>query len=189
MRIRITASLLLVLGAVLALKATTLQRYDLQELSERAEQVFVGTCVATGTELIEGRIYTRVEFEVQDMVKGRHEERVIVHFLGGEHEGTRLQLAGMPTFVDGEDVVLFLTEKDALDHPWPVGLAQGKFRVEYSGAAKKATVSRNLAGARYYPAAAAAKSAVAAPLNGLPLEEFLGRVRGYIEEGEHRDSR
>ena len=190
MRIRMAASLLLILGVVLASEATTLQRYDLRELSVRARQIFVGTCVATGTELIEGRIFTRIEFEVQDMVKGREEERVVVHFLGGEHQGTRLHLAGMPTFVDGEDVVLFLTGKDALDHPWPVGLAQGKFRVEYGGAARKATVSRNLAGARYYPAAAdaAAKSAVAAPLDGMPLEEFLARVRSYSGEGEQRDS-
>lgn len=190
MRIRMAASLLLVLGMVWASTATTLQRYDLRELSVRARQIFLATCVGTGSEELEGRIFTRVEFEIQEMVKGRDEERVVVYFLGGEYRGTRLHLAGMPTFVEGEDVVLFLTGKDALNNPWPVGLAQGKFRVDYRGAARKATVSRDLAGASCYPAAAAtaAKSATAAPLDGMPLEEFLARVRSYSGEGGQRDS-
>ena len=64
MGIRMAASLLLVLGMVLACAATTLQRYDLRELSVRARQIFVATRVATGTERIEGRIFTRVEFEI-----------------------------------------------------------------------------------------------------------------------------
>ncbi len=44
--------------------------------------------------------------------------------------GTGLLLPGMPSLVPGEDVILFLTEASDSGLRMPVGLAQGKLRVE-----------------------------------------------------------
>ena len=82
-------------------------------------------------------------------------------------------------------MVLFITARDALSRAWPVGLTQGKFRVEYRGAAKKAHISRNLGNVSLYPAAA--KSVGSVTLDGMPLEDFLTRVRSFIQEEKTHD--
>lgn len=158
-----------------ALQATTLVRYDLEGLTRRADRVFVGTCKESHTELIGGQPYTRLKFEVGEVVKGQAVTSVEVCLPGGEYGGQRLYLAGMPQFAPGEEVVLFLTEPDRLGHPWPVGLGQGKFRVQRNAAAK-ARVFQDTGEARLY-------GAQGAGLNGMELDEFLSRVRQLVKEG------
>ena len=63
--------------------STTLQRFDLQALTENAERVFHGRCVGTGAEVIDGLPYTAYRFKVDEMVKGEEGEEIIVRLLGG----------------------------------------------------------------------------------------------------------
>ncbi|MBI2502407.1 MAG: hypothetical protein HYW07_04135 [Candidatus Latescibacteria bacterium] len=167
--------LLLLLSLCGALQATTLVRYDLEGLTHTAVCVLVGTCKETQTELIAGQPYTRLVFEVGEVVKGQAGSRLEVCLPGGEYQGKRLHLAGMPQFAPGEEVVLFLTEPDRLGHPWPVGLGQGKFQVQRDAAAKR-RVFQDATEARLY-------GVQGASLNGMELEEFLSRVRRIAGEG------
>lgn len=157
-----------------ALQATTLVRYDLEGLTRAAKSVFVGTCRESHTELIGGQPYTRLTFEVGEVVKGQTAATLEVCLPGGEYQGRRLELAGMPQFAPGEEVVLFLTEPDPQGHPWPVGLGQGKFRVQRDAAAK-ARVYQNAGEARLY-------GTPGASLDGMELQEFLSRVREVAKE-------
>jgi len=158
------------------LGATTLVRYDLAGLTRNAACVFVGTCKEVSGELIDGRPYTRFRFAVDQVVKGQAPAELEVRLPGGEQQGVRVHLAGMPQFAPGEEVVLFLTEADPQGHAWPVGLGQGKFRVARDAAAKP-RVFQQPGGAALYGAAGAEI------LNGMPLEEFLARVRKLAGEG------
>lgn len=167
--------LLFLLSLCGALQATTLVRYDLEGLTRTADRVLVGTCRASQTELIAGQPYTRLTFEVGEVVKGEVGTRLEVCLPGGEYGGQRLHLAGMPEFAPGEEVVLFLTGPDRLGYPWPVGLGQGKFRVQRDAAAK-ARVFQDTGAARLYGARGAS-------LDGMELEEFLSRVRRLAKEG------
>lgn len=167
--------LLLLLSLCGVLQATTLVRFDLEGLTRTADRVLVGTCKESHIELIGGQPYTRLTFEVGEVVKGQAGTSLEVCLPGGEYRGQRLHLAGMPQFAPGEEVVLFLTEPDRLGHPWPVGLGQGKFRVQRDAAAK-ARVFQDAGEARLY-------GAQGASLNGMDLEEFLSRVRGLVKEG------
>jgi len=174
----------------LPLQGTTLLRYDLEGLTARAERVFVGTCQRASTELVNGRIYTRFFFTVKEMVKGEPAEQIELVLPGGQYQGVRSRIAGMPAFTPGEEVVLFLTEKNQLGHVWPVGLAQGKFRIERPGAAKRARVFQELDGLSFYhPSAAAKRVSSESPVNGLPLEEFLARVRALAAQEGTEDVR
>ena len=182
---------LLIACALLAgspLEGTTLVQFDLEELTENAACIFVGTCQSSRTERVQGRVYTRVEFAVSQVVHGDDTDRIVLYLAGGEYRGKHYRLVGMPSFAPDEEVVLFLTEEDRLGHAWPVGLGQGKFRVERRGG--RARVSRALDGVSLQRPGGAAKAAPATGLDGLLLKEFLGRVRGYLRKGEEaRDAR
>ena len=177
----------LLLGAAVALVfsvplgSTTLKRFDLADLTGHAAFIFVGTCVSARTELVDGRVHTRVEFAVSQVVHGADTDRIVLYLPGGLYQGKRYTLVGMPTFAPDEEVVLFLTEEDRSGHAWPVGLGQGKFRIVRSGAA--ARVFQELGGATLYrPSGGAAKAASPLPrLDGLPLAELLGRVRALLK--------
>jgi hypothetical protein len=170
-------ALLFLVCLALPLRATTLLRYDLEELTNRAERVFVGTCQSAVTELIQGQLYTRYVFAVQQTVKGPENPRVELVLPGGQYQGLVWRLAGMPVFSPGEYLVLFLTPNNELGHAWPVGLAQGKFRVERH-ADRQERVFQELDGLSFYQGTAAAKRApFPAPIQGMPLGDFLARVR------------
>ncbi len=156
--------------------ATTLLRYDLERLTNTASTVLVATCRASSPRLLDGQPHMLAVFEVGEVVKGQHGSRLEVCLPGGEFQGMKLHLAGMPEFAPGEEVVLFLTEPDRRGSPWPVGLGQGKFRVERHPAAK-AQVFRNLDGVQMW-------GAPGPSLDGMALEELLARVRRIAERGE-----
>ena len=87
----------------------------------------------------------------------------------------------MPAFVPSEEFILFLTAENRPGHAWPVGLGQGKFRIERSGAAKQARVYQDLDGLSIYdPTAAKPVPPGPAAQQGLPLDQFLGQVRALI---------
>lgn len=186
--------LLLLLFGILCLTqplgATSLMRYDLKTLTLNAESVFVGRCNSATAELIDGQIYTRYRFEVAETVKGKADDEIEIHLPGGTYLGRRFHIAGMPTFSPGEELVLFLTERNQLGHAWPVGLSQGRFRIERTGAAKQARVFQELDGLSFYTAGAASAAKRTSPLppvQGLPLDEFLARVRALIDPSAEAD--
>ena len=185
--------ILICCASVQPLRGTTLLRYDLVALTGHAERVFVGTCKSVDTELVHGLIYTRALFTVKETIKGDAVDQIVLHLPGGQYQGTRSHISGMPVFSPGEDLVLFLTEKDELGHAWPVGLAQGKFRIEQTGAVAKARVFQALDGLTFYTptTGAAKKTTESLSLNGLPLDEFLSMVRALVPppRGEPYDAR
>ena len=171
------------LAIVQPLGSTTLLRYDLEALTEEAERVVVGTCQETRTDLVHGQVYTRILFAVNETIKGNATERIVLHLPGGHYQGHHAQIVGMPAFSPGEEAILFLTEADLWGYAWPVGLAQGKFRIQRLGPAAKPQVFQELDGLSFYapPAAATAKKAPGTTsLNGLPLDQFLSRVRMLV---------
>ena len=167
------------LAHVLPLAGTTVLRYDLAELTQRSARVVVGRCRSTGAELVDGRIFTRVLIAVDETIKGEAADEVTLHLVGGQYQGVRTHVAGVPTFTPGEEVVVFLTENDGLGHAWPVGLAQGKFRVQHSGPAAKPYVVQDLDGLEFHHSdtGEARKTAAETATNGFPLDAFLARVR------------
>lgn len=149
--------------------ATTLERLDLPQLVQRAQTIFIGTCLSVDEATQEGRPYTRIRFAVSRTLKGEHLSQRTVHLPGGSQNGQSIRYIGMPRVDPNEEIVFFLTQADALGHPWPVGLAQGKFTVLRQ--ANSAWVSRDLHGATLLGAAKGTR-----PLDGMPLEDFMRQV-------------
>lgn len=138
------AATLLVTSAAMA---TTVLALSLPEMTH-ASQLIVRAEVAAVTPVDlrrEGRgIFTDVEFNVLETLKGDVGERFVMRLVGGRAaDGLTYLIPGMPSFQAGEEVVLFL-ETTSLGHI-PTGLGQGVFRV--TGAGEHATAKSSMNGA------------------------------------------
>ncbi|MBT4504020.1 MAG: hypothetical protein HOC74_40190 [Gemmatimonadetes bacterium] len=179
---------MLFLNLAPSLEAATVQRFDLEALATNAERVFVGRCQRTSAELIDGNISTRYLFTVYDVLKGATDTHVELVLPGGKYQGMLSRISGMPTFVPGEEVILFLSEENQLGSAWPIGLGQGKFRIERT-VAKPARVFQELEGLSFYPAGAAKRSPSQPSLQGLELKAFLAKLRPLIGAPSERKAR
>ncbi|MFH1571601.1 MAG: hypothetical protein ABIL09_26660 [Gemmatimonadota bacterium] len=170
------AGALLVAGTA---AATTVERLDLATLAGRADRIVLATCQGTVAVELDGDLYTRVHFAVIQTLKGQARPHLEALFAGGELGERRQWLSGMPAFEPGEEVVLFLTAPDAEGRVWPIGLAQGKFRVE-PGPDGEPQVVNGAAEALLVPSGSAARPA--GPGGAAPLEVFLARVRHLLTQ-------
>jgi len=101
-------------------------------MTDRADLVFVGNVVssraewrAIGTNQV---IFTMVEFETQDVLKGNAERTVRLQFLGGTVGNVKLEVAEVPRFNSGDRVLLFVQGNRVQFCPL-VGVFHGKFGV------------------------------------------------------------
>ena len=171
------------------LAATTVQRFDLATLTANAERVVVGVCRQAQPQWVRGQIYTRYVFSISQAIKGPAIAQLELHLPGGHLQGTVTRIVGMPIFAPGDEAVLFLTAANALGHSWPVGLAQGHFAIKRS-AANKPRVFQELNGLALHtePHSAPKKAPPDEPVQGMPLDQFLARVRTLTEDPT-RDAR
>ena len=160
--------------------ASTVLPMSLADLIDGAERIFLGHCVATEAEYLGDDLVTRVTFLVTESLKGDiRGETMTVLLPGGERDGIRHHIAGLPSFEEGVEAVLFLTTTDRRGRVWPVGLAQGDFRV-HRPAAGAPRVRRDLDGL-HYPGSARATSL---PARDIALEELLQAVRSLAAADE-----
>ena len=165
------------------LSATTVQRFDLAALTANAERIVVGVCSQAQPQWVRGQIYTRYVFSVSQAIKGPAIAQLELHLPGGHLQGTVTRIVGMPIFAPGDEAVLFLTAANALGHAWPVGLAQGHFAIKRS-AANRPHVFQELDGLALHtePHSAPKKAPPDEPVQGMPLDQFLARVRVLTQD-------
>jgi len=112
--------------------ATTVIPPTFEEMTDRAELVFVGKVVSSRSEWrVVGTnrvIFTLVEFERQEVLKGQAGASVTLQFLGGTVGDTTLEIAGVPKFKSGDREILFV-EGNGVQFCPLVGVFHGKFGV------------------------------------------------------------
>ena len=111
-------------------KATSVVAPAFEEMADKADLVFEGKVIGSRAEwrsVAAGRvIFTLVEFETQEVLKGNAGVSVTLQFLGGTVEGVTLEVADVPRFNPGERVVLFV-EGNGVQFCPVVGVFHGKF--------------------------------------------------------------
>ena len=130
-------------GASLA-TATTVQKFSLADLAKKSETIVLARVEDETARWDDGKkeIYTYITLAVLEPVKGmgkgkgadngkspKGEETITIRQLGGTVGNMTSIVPGTPSFRRGEEVVLFLSAKDAKGYPWVVGLQQGKYTV------------------------------------------------------------
>lgn len=137
-------SLLLVVAVVALLAsqaafATTVQKLSLQDLTKRSDSIVMArvTDAVSAWDAAHKEIYTTFTLQILNAVKGRKGESVVtIRQIGGTVDNIASIVPGMPSFKKGEQVVVFLTQKDAAGYPWVMGLQQGKYTVVEKDGAK-----------------------------------------------------
>jgi hypothetical protein len=117
-----------IVAGALPANATTVEAMTLQEMAQRADFIFVGRAVDSHADwnIQRTRIYTYTTFQVDRFIKGAGGDEVTIRLWGGQLGPMRAIVPGTPSFVPGEEVLLFCVGTGARV-PTLLGLALGKF--------------------------------------------------------------
>lgn len=133
-RILATTGLFAVLLCAAPAPATTVIEKNLADLCNEADMIFVGKVVSVESRWREPErksIETAVRFAVMEPVYGVEGSDVVLTFSGGEVDGLREVVAGLPQFAPGEEALIFATNQRLVSPV--VGFHQGCFRVAEEG--------------------------------------------------------
>lgn len=181
-------AVVLILVAAPATWATMVLPQSAETLSQKAELIFVGTCL--GRVVKAGPpIYTEYSFQIEDAVKGALEPGTTFSLrqwggTPGQHPAgvkSAPRLIGMPSYVQGERYMLFLGAESQAGLRAPIGLGQGVFRVT-TAADGTITVQNEMGNRFLYPAADAATTGksvrpTSRTTGPLRLNEFIQEIR------------
>lgn len=135
--ILIVSIVVLTLGLSVA-NAKNIRKHNLVELMTHSDSIVVGTVTSTTDGFQNGLPYTEVTVLVAQSIKGDHETNYTFRQFGLKAPKPtgdgRINLmvtpAGWPTYVDGEQVMLFLHKPAAKSgFQTTAGLTQGKFTI------------------------------------------------------------
>jgi len=122
---------MVLLGAAPSM-ATTFEKVTTADLADRAERVVVVKCESCRAERDRrsGLVYTRVRLSLLEALKGAPSGSTIeLRLVGGEADGVRTVVAGMPVFQAGEECVLLLGKRNAAGHPTLLAARRGRIRL------------------------------------------------------------
>lgn len=128
--------------------AATLRAMKLADLTRGADVIFVGTVVSSVSDWNSDRtrIYTRTTFQVEESLKGRAGETIVVETLGGIVKGVGMRAPGTPVFRVKGRHVLFVTNGHLTGTHRVLGWAQGNFLVYRDPHTGRDVVARDLSG-------------------------------------------
>lgn len=162
--------------------ATVVVEKDFAALCAEADLIFVGTVTGVAAEWSDPQrraIRTRVTFGDLTWLRGGPAASITLTFAGGEMDGLREEIAGVPRFALGERRVLFARD-GAYVSPL-VGFNQGQFQVvEGPDGAVVFDAEGKPVPAANRAALQQGESAAAGP--PVSLDAFLGRVRNALED-------
>ncbi|MSU58780.1 MAG: hypothetical protein EXS35_11525 [Pedosphaera sp.] len=128
--VRLFACALILFLSLTKLSATLMTPLPVEELTQRANLILHATVTSKVCErTAEGRIITRVELDVSEVLKGNLTTNhfTVVHG-GGTVGNIRTEVSGQVEYTVGEEVVAFLV-LNPRGEGVTLGLAQGKFHV------------------------------------------------------------
>jgi hypothetical protein len=109
--------------------ATTVQRLGLEDLVNKAHTIVAGRVTNSRTYWSSNRklILTNYTIQVDESIKGKAGRNLEVTTIGGKIGDVELHVAGMPSFKNGENAVVFIEQ--SAGYQTVLGLSQGKFTV------------------------------------------------------------
>ncbi len=122
-------SFMLLCGSV---HATTFSVQPIERQIKESDGIIQGHYLRKKFVLLDdGKIATQMMFKMKKEVGMESElfgmDEVIVHYPGGTYKGTHMHVDGLPDFVSGEKVVLFIRNVD--NRYWGMNLGFGSFKV------------------------------------------------------------
>ena len=105
---------------------------DASELAKTSTDVVVAKCVSSEAKKDEntGFIYTYTTFKVDESLKGKYDDEVVLRIIGGTVGDTTIKAPDVPTFSPDEEVVLFLGPKNTMGYPVLKSINRGVYRIQ-----------------------------------------------------------
>lgn len=125
---QLAAAAVVLVGLASSAHATSIRQLDLDALVGTADLIVLAVVGPSHSAAIGKRFVTRVELTPERVIKGAVEGPVVVETPGGTMGGIGQRVAGSARFVEGEQVIVFLTRL-AEDRYRVRGMAQGKLTV------------------------------------------------------------
>ena len=109
------------LWGLTAAHATTVVRFSFDSLCSHAATIAYVRCTDSASlrDAATGRIATRTRLEVLRTIKGDPGDEIVLVLPGGQVDGHRMVVPGIPKFAIGQETVVFLTAAEAGGSPWP----------------------------------------------------------------------
>jgi hypothetical protein len=161
-----------------AARATTLKRMFIADLSRAAHTVVRVRCVENSTRWDSGEIWTFTAFEVEEVWKGSSPVRITVRLIGGEVGSLKSTVSGVPRFIRGEELVLFLERTAAGDFS-VVSWVQGTFRITRERSTGSEIVTQDTAG--FAVLDPVSHRFQASGIRNMPSEAFRALVTASVE--------
>jgi hypothetical protein len=175
--------------------ATTVIPPTFEQMTEKAQLIFVGKVVTVRSEwrVVNGKraIYTVVQFQNEEVLKGNAGTKVELNFLGGTVGETTMEVASLPKFSAGQREVLFVAAKAGGLSPL-VGVFHGKFGIRKDQTGRETVIGasgkalRDVSEIAAGPGAEFANRAVQAipgNVQALSLDEFKTKIRELVAKG------
>ena len=176
------AGLVLMAIGTAPVAATTVKTFAFEEICETAQTIVHVRCLARENAVFPNRkgVFTQTRFRVLKVVKGQADadSEMALVLPGGEWEGQRTYVPGIPQFAAGKETVLFLSKTDKFGSPWPVGLGQGCYPVQVDEGENRRI--RLVQGHTPLPPDVRAKPATASHTD-MSLRDFLDAVRDVLD--------
>lgn len=125
------AAAVLLLVMCFGLRATVVEKFEFEELVAASALIFQGEVVGSEQEIVDGLVYTRVRFRIDEFIKGDFgQPEISLRFLGGEVPGSRVEVSGQYLPEIGQLGVWFVQDPTT-DRVNPLtGWHQGAFLIE-----------------------------------------------------------
>ena len=105
---------------------------DTAELAKTSKDIVVAKCVSSEVKKDEntGFIYTYTTFKVDESLKGKYDDEIVLRIIGGTVGDTTIKAPDVPTFSPDEEVVLFLGPKNTMGYPVLKSINRGVYRIQ-----------------------------------------------------------
>lgn len=98
------------LAAPVVEAASYTEATSVENLAERSDRVIVGEVISTSTGPTKRGIETVALIEVHETMRGAHSTFAEVRVPGGSYGGVELHVSGAPRLIEGDEILLFLSE-------------------------------------------------------------------------------
>jgi len=120
---------------------------NLNELLQGAQHVFVGTCITNNTVMdsTTQMMSTFTSFQVNDLLKGELSNTHTIKQIAQRVSTNKITMLfpSVPTFIVGQQYVVFIPQSSKLGYSSPVGLQQGSFDIIQEGQQAMVTNGRS----------------------------------------------
>ena len=188
MRRLVPLSLLCTLLMAGVARSTTVIPPTFESLVSSANTIFVGEVMnvqSAWASTRQGRaIKTYVTFRVEDVWKGSVGTTTQLEFLGGQIDGVKMEVVGMPTFHAGQRGVLFVSGERAVSPL--VGFWHGRLRIERDGAGVDRVRTHDGRSLGNPAEVGAQRPSYMVSITPMRLSDLENAVRGRVSAGRAR---